>query len=235
MPRNGSAQGQASAEPSSGAAWASTGATKERKVAGNPTAIVVRLYVIRPCDFPFSLAHLLLWEAQMRRLWFWITCALAALHGAVQAQEDSVAASDSKLDPTAIFAVGNSNRADFGSTSGALLHLVAGADRKPIPAYLVSELESLRIRLSDLWHPPAGAKDSQELTVDISMKLKRDGTLASPPTVLTIGESDLFKASRDSALGAIERGQPFNMLRPEHYKQWKEIVITFDPRYSPRK
>jgi len=171
----------------------------------------------------------------MRRLGVWITCAMAALNGAVQAQEDNVVASDSKLDPTALFAVGNSDRVDFGSAPGARLHLVAGADQKPIPAYLISELESLRKRLSELWRPPAGAKDLQELTVDISMKLRRDGTLANSPTVLTSGESDLFKASRDSALNAIERGQPFTMLRPEHYNEWKEIVITFDPRYSPRK
>jgi len=156
----------------------------------------------------------------MRRLGVWITCAMAALNGAVQAQEDNVVASDSKLDPTALFAVGNSDRVDFGSAPGARLHLVAGADQKPIPAYLISELES---------------KDLQELTVDISMKLRRDGTLANSPTVLTSGESDLFKASRDSALNAIECGQPFTMLRPEHYNEWKEIVITFDPRYSPRK
>ena len=26
------------------------------------------------------------------------------------------------------------------------------------------------------------------------------------------------------------RGQPFDMLKPEHYEQWKDIEITFDPR-----
>jgi hypothetical protein len=25
--------------------------------------------------------------------------------------------------------------------------------------------------------------------------------------------------------------QPFDMLRPENYDLWKEIEITFDPRY----
>ena len=24
--------------------------------------------------------------------------------------------------------------------------------------------------------------------------------------------------------------QPYTMLRPEHYEQWKDIEITFDPR-----
>jgi colicin import membrane protein len=33
-----------------------------------------------------------------------------------------------------------------------------------------------------------------------------------------------------SAVRAVQLGQPFNMLRPEHYEQWKDIEITFDPR-----
>ena len=33
-----------------------------------------------------------------------------------------------------------------------------------------------------------------------------------------------------SAVRALFRGQPFDMLKPEHYEQWKEIEITFDPR-----
>jgi len=30
--------------------------------------------------------------------------------------------------------------------------------------------------------------------------------------------------------GALFRGPPLDMLRPEHYQQWKAIEITFDPR-----
>jgi len=29
---------------------------------------------------------------------------------------------------------------------------------------------------------------------------------------------------------AVLRGQPYDMLRPEHYEQWKDIEVTFDPR-----
>jgi hypothetical protein len=27
------------------------------------------------------------------------------------------------------------------------------------------------------------------------------------------------------------RGQPYTMLKPEHYELWKDVVITFDPRF----
>jgi hypothetical protein len=29
---------------------------------------------------------------------------------------------------------------------------------------------------------------------------------------------------------ALYAGQPFGLLKPEHYEQWKEKEITFDPR-----
>lgn len=93
-----------------------------------------------------------------------------------------------------------------------------------------SEIDALRARLAQLWSPPAGAKNPEELVVVVRMKLKPDGTLAAPPMVLTSGSSPLFLASRDSAVRAVFRGQPFNMLRPEHYEQWKDVEISFDPR-----
>jgi colicin import membrane protein len=37
-------------------------------------------------------------------------------------------------------------------------------------------------------------------------------------------------AARDSAIRALFRGQPYDMLKPEHYEQWKDVEITFDPR-----
>ena len=94
-----------------------------------------------------------------------------------------------------------------------------------------SEVGALRARLQQLWSPPAGAKDPQELTLDLEIKLNPDGTLAGPPIVLTGGNSPLYMAARDSAVRAVFRGQPYTMLRPEHYELWKDIVVTFDPRF----
>jgi len=81
-----------------------------------------------------------------------------------------------------------------------------------------------------LWNPPSGAKDPQELTLEVEIKLKPDGTLSSPPVVRTNGNSPLFLAAKDSAVRAVYQGQPYTMLRPEHYEDWKEVLIVFDPR-----
>ena len=31
-------------------------------------------------------------------------------------------------------------------------------------------------------------------------------------------------------LRAVLTGQPFDMLKPEHYESWKELELTFDPK-----
>jgi colicin import membrane protein len=93
-----------------------------------------------------------------------------------------------------------------------------------------SEIDALRARLAQLWSPPIGAKDPEELVVRVRVRLTRDGRLSAPPQVLTSGSSLLFQTARESAIRALFRGQPFDMLRPEHYEQWKDIEITFDPR-----
>jgi len=93
----------------------------------------------------------------------------------------------------------------------------------------LSELDALRRRLRELWTPPP-TLDPQEVIVTVSFQLKLDGTLAGRPEVLNKGTSTQWMASRDSAIRALYRGQPFNMLKPEHYEQWKEIVVDFDPR-----
>ncbi len=93
-----------------------------------------------------------------------------------------------------------------------------------------SELDALRARLAQLWNPPAGAKNPEQLVVLVRIQLTRDGKLAAPPVVLTSGTNPLFVAARDSAIRAIFRGQPYDMLRQETYETWKDVEVTFDPR-----
>jgi hypothetical protein len=93
-----------------------------------------------------------------------------------------------------------------------------------------SELDALRARLMALWNPPVGIKNPEELVIRIRMRLGRDGRLTAPPLVITRGDGALCNTARDSAVRAVFRGQPFDMLKPEHYATWKDIEVTFDPR-----
>jgi outer membrane biosynthesis protein TonB len=107
---------------------------------------------------------------------------------------------------------------------------VAGDQKGLAPQLSQNELMAMQARLQQLWSPPAGAKDPQELRLEVDIQLKPDGMLAAPPSVVTSGSSPMFLAAKDSAIRAVYRGQPYTMLRPEHYEDWKEVLIVFDPR-----
>jgi len=95
-----------------------------------------------------------------------------------------------------------------------------------------SEIDALISRLSNLWTPPA-AGNLDEVTVRVKIQLTREGRLAGPALLTSphgYSKSALFMASRDSAMRAVLRAQPFDMLKPENYEQWKELEINFDPR-----
>jgi colicin import membrane protein len=127
-----------------------------------------------------------------------------------------------KRDSTRLAAAGNTlnNATSLGASSGASAQIS------------LSELDALRQRLAQLWTPPAGAKNPEELVVVFRIKLRPDGRLAPGPwpQLVSSGNSPLAIAARESAARALNRGQPFDMLKPEHYEQWKDIEITFDPR-----
>jgi outer membrane biosynthesis protein TonB len=93
-----------------------------------------------------------------------------------------------------------------------------------------SELDALRARLMALWNPPVGIQNPEELVIRVRIRLGRNGRLTAPPVVLSRGNGVMFNTARDSAVRAVYRGQPFDMLKPEHYDTWKDIEVTFDPR-----
>ena len=93
-----------------------------------------------------------------------------------------------------------------------------------------SEIDALKARLMALWNPPVGMQDADQSQVTIRIRFKRDGTLATGPQVITSGSGTQYEAMRDSAVRAVFVGQPYTMLRADHYDIWKEIDFTFDTK-----
>jgi colicin import membrane protein len=137
-----------------------------------------------------------------------------------------------RFDPTQIAALLDKRDPQRHAATGeALAPLPAlGARSGSAPKISQSELDAMRARLMQLWNPPAGVQNPEELVVKIRIQLGRDGRLAGAPQVLTSGRSTLFQTARDNAVRALFRGQPYTMLSPATYDAWKEIEITFDPR-----
>jgi colicin import membrane protein len=93
-----------------------------------------------------------------------------------------------------------------------------------------SEIDALRARLMSLWNPPVGIQNPEEFVIRIRIQLGKNGKLTAPPVVLSSGTGVLYNSARDSAVRAVFQGQPFDMLKPDHYETWKDIEVTFDPR-----
>jgi colicin import membrane protein len=91
-----------------------------------------------------------------------------------------------------------------------------------------SELDALRARISQCWSPPVGAEDTPNLYVVLRVLFKRDGSVAREPVPVEGSASKFGPALAESAKRALLRCQPFTMLKPEHYDQWKDIEIKFD-------
>jgi len=126
-----------------------------------------------------------------------------------------------KQTPTRVAAAGPeiNNKVTLGVASGTATQLSQ------------YELDALKARLSQLWNPPAGVRDAHDLSFVISVKFKPDGTVDGRPRLITTGSGPLFAAASEAAVRALLVGQPFTMLKPEHYdgdNGWKEMEIRFD-------
>jgi colicin import membrane protein len=53
--------------------------------------------------------------------------------------------------------------------------------------------------------------------------------LAQQPVVVEGSVSPLGPALAESAKRAVLLCQPFTMLKPEHYEQWKDLTLDFNP------
>jgi colicin import membrane protein len=138
-----------------------------------------------------------------------------------------------QFDPQQIAALLDKREPQRQAAAGEALAPVPGLGTPTgnAPKLSQSEIDALRSRLMQAWNLPAGVQNPEELKVTVVIHIGRDRRLSGPPRVLTSGTTPMFQAARDNAMRAVFMSQPFDMLRPEHYDLWKEIEITFDPRY----
>ena len=92
------------------------------------------------------------------------------------------------------------------------------------------EIKGLRQCLAESWSLPENVSAGSDIKVVLRILLKQDGALAAPPQVIEVSSSPLGPAVAESAKRAVLACQPFKMLSQEHYKLWKDMEITFNPR-----
>ena len=93
-----------------------------------------------------------------------------------------------------------------------------------------SEIDALRARISTCWSPPPGVNAATKIYVVLRVLFKPDASMSREPVLVEATASPLGPALAESAKRALLLCQPFTMLKPEHYDQWKDLELKFDPQ-----
>ncbi len=92
-----------------------------------------------------------------------------------------------------------------------------------------NEIDALRARISQCWNVPVGADGASQLSVVLRVQFRKDGTVQRGPDIVEATASSFGPAFAESGRRAILQCQPYTMLRPETYDQWRDIEIKFTP------
>lgn len=97
----------------------------------------------------------------------------------------------------------------------------------------ISEEDALRRQVEQFWNVPIGARDVQNLVVEIVITVNVDRTVQSADVVdkSRMVTDPYFRSAAEAALRALDHFRYTPLELPEgKYDQWKTIDFTFDPR-----
>ncbi len=97
----------------------------------------------------------------------------------------------------------------------------------------ISQEDSLRRQISGCWNMPIGARNAQELIVEVLIEVNEDRTVRSAEVVdqNRLSTDSHFRAAAEAALRALRHPKCTPLeLPPDQYEQWKTIRFNFDPR-----
>lgn len=89
---------------------------------------------------------------------------------------------------------------------------------------------TFRGRIKECSKLPVSLSPSDDVMIKLRILMTRDGRLAAQPLVKEGTASLKAVDLRDGAIAALAACQPFTMLPPDRYDEWKVIDLTFTPR-----
>lgn len=96
----------------------------------------------------------------------------------------------------------------------------------------VSEVDAVRRQFEKCWNVPIGARNPEELVVEIKVRVNRDRTVRDAVIVdqARTAADSFFRAMAESAKRAVlhKNCSPLR-LPPDKYNAWKEMTVVFDP------
>jgi outer membrane biosynthesis protein TonB len=106
--------------------------------------------------------------------------------------------------------------ANLGSAGGTAAQLSQG------------EIDALKERLMSCYNLPPTIEDNPQIYIVLDVAFKRDATLARDPAVVEGTASSVGPVLVQAGKRALQTCQPFSMLKPEHYDQWKDLQLVFN-------
>lgn len=101
------------------------------------------------------------------------------------------------------------------------------------PSLSTSEVDAIRRQIAACWSLPAGARDAQNMTVQVRTLMNPDGYVRSASIVDTAraATDSFYRSMAESALRAVlnPRCQPLR-LPLENYDVWRVMILNFDPQ-----
>jgi colicin import membrane protein len=89
-------------------------------------------------------------------------------------------------------------------------------------------LSALVSKIHNCWQGDGGGFDQEAVKIPITLTFKQDGTLSSPPLLEVEPRNDRERAIFEGARRAIISCQPYTMLPPAKYAEWKSLQFLFD-------
>ena len=118
-------------------------------------------------------------------------------------------------------------------------HKSVAADPKPnqlaslLGRVTQSDKNAIRRQIERCWNPPVGAKNAEELTVELRLYVTPDGTVQTVNVIdkARAASDPYFRAAVESAYRAVLNPRCRQLKFPlDKYEQFKTMTIVFDPR-----
>lgn len=102
--------------------------------------------------------------------------------------------------------------------------------RAPVSGAVVG---AIRGQISQHWSVDGGARDADKLAVKLRIIFAMDGTIQSVGIVdqVRYQRDSFFRAAADRAVMAVQRTGRVQGLPVAEYDGWKDVTLTFDPRF----
>lgn len=97
----------------------------------------------------------------------------------------------------------------------------------------ISQEDALRRQISQCWNMPIGARDANNLVVELVIEVNPDRTVRNTEIVdkMRMATDSFFRAAAEAAVRAVNNPKCSPLeLPPDQYEQWKVIHFNFDPR-----